>query len=113
MELQKDKDLVQEVEQKNIDPEIGLDITIKDSALSRLEDQITESPSIKNSPPVEESLGLSSGEIEEVEEAFHLNMFDFDQLNNNTPKTELCFETEDLLPEILVQDEILKLLKDN
>ncbi len=95
MELQKDKEFQQEVETKNIDPESGLEIVLDLSSIASL--------------GVDKQTSPKHSEIEETEELFHSGLLDFAV---EEEPIDLNFETEDLLPESIVQDEIIKLLEE-
>jgi hypothetical protein len=98
MELQKDKELVQDTEPKELDLDAGvnIDLNIEPSVLK----------SIKEKHPDGESLDTFLDN-----ENFKTNQLDLDQVKNETEQV-LSFISEDFLPEIIIKDEILKLLKE-
>ena len=106
MELVKDKEFQQEVELKKIDPEMGTEVKLNLEALDALRGtHITT----KKITPISDMVNTSPTEIDEAEELFHGKMLDF---GTEEFQTELHFETEDLLPESVLKDEIIKLISD-
>jgi len=109
MELHKDKEFQQEVEAKNIDPEIGLEINLDISKIDTLIDNSKLSKSEEKDINTPKDPIDSLSEIKETEELFHGGLLDFE---TEEFTTDLHFETEDLLPESIVHDEIIKLLEE-
>jgi len=107
MELQKENDLQQEVVPKRYDLDSGLELDINPNVLKNLSIPITQT--IK-----EESIDNVS-EIETAESHFNTNLLDLDQLNGvekELAEPVLNFATEDLLPNIIIENEILALIRE-
>ena len=104
MELTKEKDFEQEVELKNLDPEIGFTIRIDPVNLEAI-----ETNEIRKIKEKTRSKKPEISELSEAEDKFHDQPMDF----NEDFGVELNFDNDDILPDLPPEsttEEILKLL---